>query len=44
MECKKEVNFDNVILADLIDLYYRRGLATVISNGKVIGFEKEGKN
>lgn len=35
------IELDNVTLEDCIDLYEKKGIATVINNGKIENFIKE---
>lgn len=35
------MNLETVTVSDLLDNYYRRGRASVLSNGKVVGFVHE---
>ena len=37
------MNYDIITIDDCLEMLDRKGCVTVIENGRVIGFEKEGK-
>lgn len=37
------MNMDNITLEDCIDMHYMKEYITLIENGRVIGFKKEGE-
>ena len=40
MDYNNVIELDEVTLEDCIDLYEKKGIATVINNGRVINFEQ----
>lgn len=41
MDYSKIVELDNVTLEDCIDLYEKKGMYTIINDGRIVNFEKE---